>query len=77
MAIENPSGRLFLKGYRSLISISDCELHHSIVMVCIRDILVLANTVNMTDKLGISSIHNYYIKNRLEFIKKMTNILQI
>ncbi|MBT4732826.1 phosphotransferase [Candidatus Woesearchaeota archaeon] len=67
----------FLKGYRSLISISDCELHHSIVMVCIRDILVLANTVNMTDKLGISSIHNYYIKNRLEFIKKMTNILQI
>lgn len=68
---------VFLKGYRSLISISDHELHHSLVMVCIRDTLVLANTVNMADKFGVSSIHNYYIQNRLQFIKKMTNILQI
>ncbi|MBT5399861.1 MAG: phosphotransferase [Candidatus Marinimicrobia bacterium] len=68
---------IFLKGYRSLIDISDHELHHSLVMVCIRDALILANTVSMADKFGISSIHNYYIQNRLQFIKKMTNILQI
>ena len=74
---REPQWELFLNGYRSLISISDCELHHSLLMVCIRDVLILANTVNITVKFGISSIHNYYIHNRLEFIKKMINNLQI
>ena len=67
----------YLNGYRSLISISDHELQFSLVLVCIRDILIMANTVNLAYKFGKASVHDYYIQKRFEFIDKMSLMMNI
>jgi len=65
----------YLKGYRSLIDISDYELKDSIAMVCIRDIFVMASFIGKSNELGVLLVHDYYIQNRLKFLERMVGFL--
>ena len=67
----------YLNGYCEISSINDRELQFSMLMACIRDVLIMANTVALAYKFGALSVHDYYIQNRLVFLDKMVKNLNI
>lgn len=67
--------KAFLKGYLSIYSLSNKDLELTNYLIAVRDIWVMAQDIKKTQYFGEEYINIFYIKKRIEFLKKIENIL--
>ena len=61
----------FIFGYESIKKLNKNELEYSYIFVAIRDIIIMSEYIRRTDRLGVLSITDFYIENRILFLKEL------
>jgi Ser/Thr protein kinase RdoA (MazF antagonist) len=61
----------FIKGYKSIFTINEQEFNYIYCFVAIRDIIAMSFYIDRINIIGHKAINGKYIKNRMEFLKKL------
>jgi Ser/Thr protein kinase RdoA (MazF antagonist) len=61
----------FLKGYQEVIKLNNRELKYLLIFVAIHDLWVMHSYIKRTETMGSLYINKFYIKQRIDFLKKI------
>lgn len=71
-----PMWKEFIRGYKTVKNLEDKELKNSLFFVAVRDIFIMSLYLNRISWMGKMFISEYYIHNRINFLKKIEIELQ-